>query len=74
MVPQLRRIDVIVAIRYDQRQRGKALDDLGPAFGPGEALQKLLQDEAGRQKRVGSQAEERPLSSAVSAATNASMR
>jgi hypothetical protein len=33
-VPQLRRIDVIVAIRHDERQRGKAIDDLGAALGP----------------------------------------
>jgi hypothetical protein len=50
VVPQLGRIDVIVAVRHDEGQRRKALDDLGPALGPGEALQELLQDEAGRQE------------------------
>src|SRR5215216_5642578 len=45
VIPQLRRINVIVAIWYDKRQRRKALDDLGPALGPGEALQLFLQDE-----------------------------
>ena len=51
VVPQLRRLDVIVAIRHDERQRGKGLDDLRPVLGPDEALQELLQNEAGRQKR-----------------------
>jgi hypothetical protein len=51
VVPQLRRLNVIVAIRHDQRQRRKAIDDLGPTLRPGEALQEFLQDEAGRQKR-----------------------
>jgi len=37
-VPQLGRVDVIVAIRHDERQRRKAFDDLGSAFGSGEAL------------------------------------
>lgn len=51
MVSQLRRIDMIVAIRNDEGQGGKALDNPGTAFRPGKALKKLLQDKAGRQKR-----------------------
>ena len=49
VISQFRRMDVIVAIRDDERQRRKALDELGPAFGSGEALQKFLQDKARRQ-------------------------
>ncbi len=50
-VPQLRRLDVIVAVRHHERQRGEAIDDLRPALGPGEALQEFLHDEASCQKQ-----------------------
>lgn len=40
--------DVVIAIRYDQRQRAESLDDFLVGASACEALQELLQNKAGR--------------------------
>lgn len=52
LIAQFRRMNVVVAIRHDQRQGGKPLDDLVPALGAGETLQNFLEHEAGGEKRL----------------------
>ena len=50
MIPQLCRPDMIVAIRHQQRDRSKSIQNLIAAFGSGEALEQLLKHKAGRQQ------------------------
>jgi len=45
-VAQSRCVDVVISIRLEERQRRKALDNLGLRLGAGEALQKLLQNQS----------------------------
>jgi hypothetical protein len=52
LIPQRCRPDVILAIRCDQRQRGKPFDDPVAAFRPGKSLQQFLQHKAGSQNRL----------------------
>jgi hypothetical protein len=51
MISQLRRPDVVVAIRYQQRHRRKSIQDLIAASRPREALKQFLENQARRQKR-----------------------
>lgn len=43
--------DVIVTVRYDQRQRGEPIQYLSPISRARKALKKLLENETGRQDR-----------------------
>jgi len=52
-ITQVRRTDVIVAIRDNERQRGEPFDDVSVSAGPGEALQKFLQHEPGGHDGLG---------------------
>ena len=45
------RSDVVLAVRCDQRQDGKAFDDGVVGFGTSETLKQFLQDQARRIKR-----------------------
>ncbi len=51
-VPQLRRSDVILAIRHKQRHRGKSIQNLRAGARSGKALQQLLEHEARGQQRI----------------------
>lgn len=47
-VAQIRCIDVVLALGHEQRQSGKALDDVPACARPGESLEKLLKNQACR--------------------------
>jgi len=47
-VPQFRGIDVIAAVRREQRESRESLHDLSPSARPRETLEQLLKDEPGR--------------------------
>jgi hypothetical protein len=47
LVPKLGSCDVISAIRRDERECGKPLDDQASGLRPGETLKQLLQHESG---------------------------
>ena len=47
--------DVIISIRLQQRQGGKSVNDLGLCLRAGEALQKLLKDQARGDYDIGSE-------------------
>lgn len=51
-IAQLRRVDVIVAIGYQEGQGGEALDDALACLGAGKSLQQLLQHESGDDERL----------------------
>jgi len=51
-VAQLGGVDVVAPVGNEQRQRGKPIEDLPPIARPGKALQKLLQNKTGGQKRL----------------------
>lgn len=51
-VAQRRGFDVIVPVGHEERKCGEPIENLRMRFGPGEALQQLLQYQTGRQDRL----------------------
>lgn len=51
-VPQVGGPDVILSIRDKKRQGGKTIQNSCPGLRPGKALQKFLENETRRQKRL----------------------
>jgi hypothetical protein len=47
-------LDVVVTLRLQESERGKPLDQLPTRLGSGEALEKFLQDQTGREDLIGS--------------------
>src|SRR3954465_15662058 len=51
-VAEFGRLDVIVTVWDEQRQRRESIDNPGPGAGTGKALQQLLQPEPGRDQNL----------------------
>jgi len=54
-IAQFRGADVVIAIRYDQRQRAESFNDVLAGARAVEALQELLQHKASRHDRIAAQ-------------------
>ena len=51
-VPDFCGLDVIFLVRLEEGQRGEAFHQLGSCLWPSEALQKLLENQAGREDLI----------------------